>query len=186
MASSITRIVIFDQGLYHGNGDVIAWMRKITAKFAAEAILAAPVRSGELRAGIDGSVRFLGQRQLEGAIRSRARHTMYVLRGTTGPISTNRYFANPSGATRLVWGYTNIVTGKVTRKSPGPGARRKQHPVGVKGYWMKIPAEHGFPTFYATEVSGQAAQNFLLEAWIKTARNHKALRGPIPAFIAHP
>lgn len=176
--ATLSRVVVFDQGLYHGNGDVIEWCRKITAKFTAEAIRYAPVRSGELVSGISGSVNHVGERQVEGIIKSVAPHTMYVLRGTKGPISTAKYKADPGGATLMLWKDV---------KDPHTGrTRRRKVPVRQKGFYMRIPASEFGPAFFATEVSGQRANNFLLLAWRATARNHRAIRGPVPQFITNP
>ncbi len=99
----LLKTVVFDQGLYHGNGDVIQWCRKITAKFTLEAKRYAPVRTGELVEGISGTVRHVGLRQVEGIIESKAPHTMFVLRGTTGPISTQKFKDDPEGAVIHLW-----------------------------------------------------------------------------------
>lgn len=185
----ITRIVVFDDALYHGNGDVVKWCTKITNRFADEARHYAPVRSGELVAGISGATHTIGRRQVEGIIESRAPHTMYVLRGTTGPIMTNKGWANPNGAWTQVWGWAKQGGGFTKNKGESaPGARRRQFPVRVKGYWMHVPAtdDGGFKGGFFTEVSGQDANNFLLKAWRATARNHRAIRGPVPSFILTP
>lgn len=172
----LLKTVVFDQGLYHGNGDVIKWCRLITAKFTMEARRYAPVRSGELVAGISGTVRHVGVRQVEGIIQSKAPHTMWVLRGTTGPISRKKFKDNPEGASIVLW--KDVVRhGK---------KRRERVPVRQKGYWMKLPAGGDFPVVYKTEVAGQDANNFLEKAWRATSRNHRAIRGAIPTFITSP
>lgn len=82
MARALSKVVVFDQTMYHGNGVVHRWMETITHKFEAEAIRAAPIRSGRLKAGIHATVRTVGEREIEGLIESRSTHTMFVLRGT--------------------------------------------------------------------------------------------------------
>lgn len=178
MAEAIlVKTVIFDEGLYRAHGDIGRWVTLITRHFGEHAVRYAPIRSGELKAGIHWSSRQIGTRQVEGAIQSDAPHTLYVLRGTTGPIMTNLQFANPGGARILVW---RDIKGK------DGISRRQQIPVRVKGHYMPIPEGLGFDRFFATEVSGQHAQNFLLQAWRATARNHRAIRGVIPTFIGRP
>lgn len=170
MSAEIYKVVVFDQGLYHGNGDVYQWCQKITNRFAREAITRAPVRSGELKAGISGSTSQIGERQVQGIIESSAPHTKYVIHGTTGPIMSNKGWAAYSSGkmvgSGLIW--------------MGKGKDRKQKVGYFKGHWMRLPADNGFGTKYKTMVSGQQPNNFLLSAWRATAADHRAIRGAIP------
>lgn len=184
----LVKTVVFDQALYSPRGDVNRWVRLVTTNFGIHTReeVSKITRSGALLAGIETASHQVGVRQVEGVIESRAPHTMYVLRGTTGPIMTDAQWKNPTGAIRMVWGYTDPRTKKVTRKKPYPGARRTQHPQGVKGHWIHLRADDHGPSGFYTEVAGQAANNFLLKAWRATARNHKAIRGKEPLFITNP
>lgn len=172
----LVRTVVFDQQLYRGNGDVHRWCRKITDRFGREASEAAPVRTGELAEGIITNTRQTGERQVEGTITSTAPHTMYVLRGTTGPIMSNRGWRNRAqGPMKVVW--------------KGKGSKRKQIIIRNKGYMKLNTADAPPGTPIATfkwEVSGQDANNFLATAWARTARDHRAIRGRgVPSFISN-
>lgn len=168
MSGSITRVVVFDQYLYHGKGDVYQWCRKITTRFGREARHYAPVRSGELREGISTDTSQVGVRQVQGVISSSAPHTMYVLKGTTGPIMSNKHWANPTGGTVELW--------------KGKGKDRKRVRVRQKGHYMHLPEGNGFDSHFTMEVDGQQANNFLLKAWRGTARDHRAIRGVVSPF----
>jgi hypothetical protein len=162
MAKAIlVRTVVFDESLYRGNGDVHRWVRGVTKEFGANAVVAAPKRTGRLAKQIKTFNRRVGPRQVEGAIRSTAPYTMYVLRGTTGPIMSDKGWAKrakfPSGKSPKTGKY---VTGWMRLRGPGP--------------------------LYKWKVSGQSANNFLLKAWKTTARRHRALSQRIPDVIRHP
>lgn len=166
MVGILTRIVIFDQGMYHGNGLVRKWMDQVTLSFEGHAKIKAPVHTGQLKAGIHASVAQVGPRQIEGIIESSAPHTMYVLRGTTGPIMANRAW-NTIGATGLSFNqiaYTNKrgKDGTVTA-------------IPRRGMFLKFEGYDG-RSHFAGSVSGQDANNFLLKAWNATARSHRAIR----------
>ena len=181
----ISKVVVFDRDLYKPGHMVHRWVTLVTTNFVLHAKELAPIRSGELKAGISGDTHQVGERQVEGSIESAANHTMFVLRGTTGPIMTTRMFANPEGATSELWGVIDPKTGKFTRKHI-KGAERKRHIVRNKGYWLRVRAGNGYSEHIAGSVSGQEANNFLADAWRRTARNHKAIRGRMPSFIANP
>jgi hypothetical protein len=181
----LVNTVVFDRDLYKPGHMVNKWVHLVTQRFTSHAKDIAPHRSGELRAGISGSARQVGSRQVEGIIASRANHTMFVLRGTTGPIRTTRAFANPEGAYSELWGSIDPKTGKFTRRHI-KGAERTRHKVRNKGYWLRVRAGNGYGQHIAFQVNGQEANNFLLAAWRRTAINHKAIRGKTPTFILHP
>ncbi len=175
----LTKVVVFDQSLYRGRGDVNVWCTKINNRFYAEAVKAAPERSGELIAGFRHDTKQVGPRQVQGTFASLAPHTMYVLRGTTGPIYSNRGWrqrATTPGGYVALW--------KFNPKTK----RREQMPQRVKG-WIKLRtlSETRNNIDYAWSVSGQESQNFLLTAWRRTSYDHRALRGRrIPSFITDP
>jgi len=181
----LTTVVVFDRDLYKPGHMVHRWMTLVTTHFVGHAIADAPVRSGELKAGISGDTNQVGDRQVEGTISSSAPHTLYVLRGTTGPIMSNRRWANPEGAYSKLWGSINPKTGKFTRRHI-KGAERKQITVRNKGFWLRVRSGPEFDQHFALQVRGQEANNFLERAWRQTARNHRAIRGRAPSFIRNP
>jgi hypothetical protein len=83
---AITDVVIFDEKLYRPGGMVHRWMTGMVAEFVANAIAAAPMRSGALKAGIEGSGHAIGPKQMAGHISSHADHSLAVIKGTHGPI----------------------------------------------------------------------------------------------------
>lgn len=95
MAVAVIRsVVIVDDSMYHGKGIVIRWVGIVTRKFARDARLFAPMRSGRLKAGIRaGTPRNPFRKVVQGTISSSAPHTMYVLKGTHGPIMSNALWA---------------------------------------------------------------------------------------------
>jgi len=84
--AAITSMVMFDETLYRPGGMVHRWMTGMVAKFVGHAIAAAPMRSGALKAGIEGEGHPIGPKQMQGMISSHAEHTMFVIAGTPGPI----------------------------------------------------------------------------------------------------
>jgi len=185
---SITSVVIFDENLYRPTGLVGKWMTKVTTRFVAEAMAAAPVDTGELVAGISGDTNRLGPRQIQGTISSSAPHTMWVIRGTGFPVkgSEGRIYTTKGFVTRdkadayvSLWGHTPRG-GKFTRygrgDKTGPGRRMKTQ-VRKKGYWLRLPfpSRSGGPVF-AFSVAGQEPNNFLFEAWKRTGYTHSAIR----------
>lgn len=168
--AGFTKVVIFDQHLYRPTGLVGKWMTLVTGHFVEHAKHYAPERTGELREGISGGTQQVGERQVEGHISSSAPHTMYVLKGTTGPIMSNtRWASGGAPATGVEW--------------RGKGSARKQVRFRKKGFWLKLPEDEWGDGGFYSEVSGQEANNFLLKAWAATARNHRAIRGVSSGFI---
>lgn len=183
----ISKTVMFDQRLYSKGHLVDRWFTLLVTRFGEHARDSAPVRTGVLRAGINTDVDRIGPRTLNGTIESTAPYSLFVLRGTTGPIMSNKAWAaggDIEAAYRTLWGVWPRG-GKFSRTGPGP---RKQHRVPIKGYWMPVPKFKGSTAIsYQFSVSGQEANNFLLKAWAATARQHSVLRGvSIPTFIARP
>lgn len=87
--AAIEALIMFDQVLYRPGALVHRWMTQMVGRFTAHAIAAAPMRSGELKAGIEGDTNRVGPKQMEGLISSHAPHTTYVIHGTTGPIRSD-------------------------------------------------------------------------------------------------
>lgn len=182
MASGVfTTVVIFDELLYKPGGQVHRWMTLLCKHFEMHAIEEAPERSGELKAGIWSAAVPYGIRQMRGTIASEAPHTMYVLRGTTGPIMADKMWDNPGGAYVKLWGYVDPVTGTFSRRAT-KGSKREQHNVRVKGYWLAVGKQRAWPPITPRgKVAGQEANNFLFRAWRLTARTHPSIRGLAPA-----
>lgn len=181
-SARVTKVVVFDERLYHGNGDVFKWCALITTHFTNHARRYAPVRSGELMEGISGDTKQVGIRQVQGTITSTAPHTMYVLRGTQTPIRTTRGHANPEGGFVTLWGSINPQTGRFTTRYIR-GQRRFQKRIPVSGYWLNVREGGGYPRKLLLWVHGQEANNFLARAWRATARNHRAIRHRVPVFL---
>jgi hypothetical protein len=81
----VTKVVVFDERLYHGHGDVKKWVDLITRHFWEHAVAYAPEREGRLKAGIIHETSQIGVRQVLGQVTSTAPYTMFVLRGTGLP-----------------------------------------------------------------------------------------------------
>lgn len=168
MATAVlVKTVVFDQDIYRRGGMANNWLAHMTSQFGGHARRYAPARTGRLREQISTETHQLGVRQIEGTIASNAPYTMFVLRGTTGPIRSD-----------MAWQF-GIGEGKSWNRDPVTGRI-----VGVKGFYMG-PMEPwgGFDRVFADEVSGQDANNFLLKAWLATARNHTSIRGRVPPSL---
>jgi hypothetical protein len=180
VSAELVAVVIFDEVLFKPGGQVHRWMTLVCRHFEEHAQRFAPVRSGELREGIHSEAHPFGLRQMQGTIASEAPHTMYVLKGTTGPIMATKMWNNPGGAYSKLWG-SWPKGGKFTRKRVA-GEERRQYSVPNKGYWLAVGKQRLYPpTLIRGSVSGQEANNFLFDAWRATARTHPSLRGLAPA-----
>lgn len=167
-SGQLSQTVIFDSLLYRPGGMVQVWMGKMVTSFTMHARRYAPMRSGQLRAGISGDVRRVAPKSYEGMIRSRANHTMFVIGGTTGPIMSRRMFGFRGRTGR------EFPRGAgVTASNPRPNMAFLKS----KGYLLNVRAGNGHPQRYAVSVSGQDANNFMFRAWAATARNHRSIRG---------
>jgi hypothetical protein len=187
MASGrLEAVVIFDEVLFKPGGQVHRWMTLLTTHFEEHAVSAAPMRSGDLRAGIHSEAIPYGVKQMRGTIASLSEHSLFVLRGTgfpvrgrAGSIFSRKRFANPEGAYVELWGYMDPETRQFSRQKIR-GVRRERHLVRQKGYFMAFgPDEYG-PRVITEEVRGQEPNNFLFAAWRATARTHPSLRGLAP------
>jgi len=157
----VEALVIYDSVLYGRTGQIRRWAERIERRFTLNAIQAAPMRSGELRAGIYGYVNRVGVRRLETIIASTAEHTMYVLKGTTGPIMSDELWAQGG------------IEGAIAALPEGESIRG----------WMRLRPGAGYGVLYRLEVSGQSPQNFFAEAARATARRHSSLRGFSPETV---
>ena len=178
--AALGAVVIFDEVLYKPGGQVHRWMSLLCQHFEEHAIVAAPSRSGELKSGIWSSAEPVGFKQMRGTIASDAEHTMYVLKGTTGPIMADKMWKNPQGAYVELFGSIDPVTKKFTRRRI-KGVERKSYKVRQKGYWLAVGKRPWPPVKPRGSVKGQKANNFLFDAWRKTARTHPSIRGLAPA-----
>lgn len=157
----VDALVIYDSRLYGRTGQVRRWAERVERRFTFNAIQAAPERSGDLRAGIFGNVDRIGPNRLETTIASTADHTMYVLKGTTGPIMSDELWAQGG------------IDGAIAALPEGEPIRG----------WMRLRPGNGFGVMFRLEVSGQRPQNFFAEAAAATARRHSSLRGFSPETV---
>lgn len=180
----VTKLVMFDERLYRGNGDVKRWADKITAKIEMFAIEKCPVRTGEMKASISGSAMTTGPRQINCTISVGTDYATYVLHGTGFPgkgregmiYSRKRWAMGGPMASpyQELWKPANSKWNP-TRHSRRP--IRAKSSVPKKGFFMRLPAEYGFKGGWYSEVHGQDPNNFLAKAAKAASRNHKALRG---------
>jgi hypothetical protein len=182
---------IDSSSLYRSGHMVNRWFGALSQQLETNVSAAAPYRAGELKAGIAHEMVRTGDHEITTVLWSEAEHTMYVLRGTRGPIMAKGLWAaggNPDDAFIWLWGYENPVTKKFSRTHNPYKVRRRRVKVRRKGRWMRVrPAPHSFypkPWFRVT-VEGQEANNFLLKGWRATSIRHKAMRR-IPTFVRNP
>jgi hypothetical protein len=162
VSAHLGAVVIFDETLYRPGHLVNRWMNLLCVHFEEHAKALAPKRTGDLAAQITSEAHQAGPKQMSGTIASNAPYTMYVLRGTTGPIYTTLGYASGGNIEAAF----DPVTGK-----------------RLSGHWLHVAPGSGFPGFITHSVHGQAANNFLVKAWRRTARNHKSLRGFVSESI---
>jgi hypothetical protein len=174
--SSVVAVVVYDSKLFNRTGTIGRWATALEARFTMYAKQEAPQRSGELRAGIKGHVARIGPKQLLTTIRSEANHSLYVLRGTTGPIMSRRMYGF-RGRTGLM-----VPRGAVGGRNPLKTTPRDWDRQWLRehGYMLRVRAGNGYPERYAISVSGQEANPFFARAAIRTARRHSSLRGFTP------
>jgi len=170
-------VVTYASVMFNTGGNVRRWADSTQRGFTRNAKRFAPVRSGELRAGITGQVSRVGPKQLDAVISSTAPHTLFVLGGTTGPIYANRY-----------WRFTQrtglrVPRGGLVDPSMPYTSRWNFDWLREKGYMLKVREGNGYPQRYSLRVSGQEPNNFFGKAAEATAVRHPSLRGwyPIPA-----
>jgi hypothetical protein len=172
--AAFTKVVMFDERLYHGNGDVNVWVIKVLARFVYEAKAAAPVGKasnpwrpppGTLKAGIQGSLSHPGAKIIEAFISSNAPHSLYVIKGTA--YQGHRYIYSNLG-----WANKTQIDLMFRRVTP------QEIPIE---WFMPIPPPG---PRWQMRVHGQKANNFLFTAWRRTGRRHPALRrGRFPTIL---
>lgn len=167
---------MYDERMYGGTGLVrTRWANSIERNFVAWAKEEAPVREGDLRDGIYGSVTRSGPRQLDISIVSSARHSKFVLQGTTGPIMSNRLWAFQQR--------TGLELPRGGRTYTKGGPWRPNMPFLIDNhYTMRLRAWGPHPESRALVVSGQEANNFMGRAADRVARRHSSLRGFSPGY----
>jgi hypothetical protein len=167
MSIEVERVVVIDQHLYVGGGQVHRWFSRVGNNMYHNIVAEAPIRTGDLKAGItpaliqhEGTLRVLGFK-----IESTAPHTHYVIDGTAhngeGYIYSTKSQANPEIRERMLAGE------RVSEEES-------------RGMWMVI--EDGGPKFHL-QVRGQRANNFMLAGYNRTARTHRSLHPIFPGFI---
>lgn len=167
MGAEVTRVIVIDQHLYVGGGQVHRWFSRVGNNMYSNIVGAAPIREGTLKAGItpahiqhEGTLRVLGFQ-----ITSTAPHTRFVIDGTAdqgeGYIYSTKGAANPEIVERM-------LAGEEVSKAEN------------KGMWMTI--DDGGPRFHL-RVHGQKPNNFMLEGYNRTARTHRSLHPIFPGFI---
>lgn len=179
MAGSVgftsAHLVLYDSFLFSRAGKVGRWAQSLERGFTNNTERAAPERSGALKAGIHGHASQVGPRHWVMEVFSDARYTLFVLRGTTGPIMANRLFRFQART-----GIEFPRGGRIRHASgffmPNMEFLKKNN------YLLRVRAGNGYGEHYAISVSGQEANNFFATAAEMTARRHRSLRGFSPGY----
>lgn len=173
-----TRIAIADERLYHDGGDVKEWLRGVGKEMSRNSKAACPVRTGNLKRSVRMSIRgSLGVKLVETTIGTNMPYANYVLKGTTGPIMSDK-----------LWSY-----GGVLRKGRGlvkiSYRRRNKKTNRMKTFYRWVP-EPGTalavgrnpwpPVTPRFEVRGQRPHNFLARGYRLTAARHPGLPSNSP------
>lgn len=174
-------IIITDSKIYRKpTGMVAVWMEKMSIRFGNEARKYAPMRSGQLKAGIHSSTHQVGPKQIELVVESTAPHTMYVLRGTGFPV---RGRAGRIYSTR---GFARVIRGQPLTKRffdiRSKADRKTKRGSLLPGTTLAVGKQHLYPPVTVVpSVSGQEPNDFMERAWRATARYHRSIRGiPFP------
>lgn len=145
-------VVMYDERMYSGPGHLVYdWGQRVRRSLSRNTKAAAPVRSGELRAKVRATMRRSGVRAININLYSTAHHTMYVIGGTTGPITSTRTLPGARGfgqrpaAMALsaggghAAGYRFSVSGQAPNNFMAEGVRRtaRTHP-SLHGYQAPV------------------------------------------------
>lgn len=170
MPEEIFTVHVNSDDLYKTGHMVNRWFRRLAGRLEDDVRAAAPMRSGDLKAGIRGRVDAdPSQHHMTLNLEFNAPYSLYVLRGTTGPIFTKKGWE------------TGIGNGKSFILVPGKyGFMQQNQP----GYWMRFGG-WGYPWVWKDAVAGQKQNNFLLTGWRKTASHHRAM-ARVPSFVWNP
>lgn len=172
ITASLGPVVVFDEKMYHGTGTVRRWADRLTANFTKNAVAEAPEHTGQMKQQIEGNVTSAGPKQISMTIASNAPYSLYVLKGTTGPIYANR-----------AWNLMNARPNMDLQDVFFHRTKRGERPIPRRGMMLRFIGYDG-KQHITTAVSGQEANNFLGRAWIRTARTHPSIRGQgIPTSI---
>lgn len=180
--AELTSLVIYDSVIFQRGHMVHRWANSVERGFVMHARQEAPMRSGELRAGISGETFKSGPKHWQVHIHSDAEHTMYVLRGTTGPIMSNRMWGFRQRFPNVPGGLPRGGREPIIRNGVTVGYRANMKWMHAHGYALRVRAGNGFPQRFALKVRGQESNNFFGRAATATARRHSSLRGFNPGF----
>lgn len=158
-------LIVLDEGLYVGNGLVKRWLTRVGNRLYQNVVMAAPERTGELKAGIELD---FGQgpslRVLDAVVASTAPHTRYVIEGTAAQGAGWIYSTGGMANQPVV---ASMLAGNIVEQD-------------TSGLWLVI--RDGGPKFHL-RVHGQRANNFLAAGYNKTARTHRSLHPIFPGVI---
>lgn len=164
-------VVVFDEKMYvRPFGTVVRWMDRVVLAFGMNARKYAPVKTGDMKAGIRTDVNKVGPKQLEGIIESTVPYTLFVVRGTRGPIMSNR-----------AWGLTHgdpSMFHMLYRRNKKTGRS-----VARRGMMLRFTSTKAGVRVIRPAVRGQQANNFFMDAWAATARTHRSLQGFEPRAL---
>jgi hypothetical protein len=150
----VTALVIYDSILFQRGHTIRRWAEAIERRFVMYAKEEAPARSGELQYGISGEVTQVGPKHLQTIIRSTAPHSLYVLKGTTGPIMSDQGWMN--------------------------GGLVYDEEAEVQRGYLHLRPGNGYPALFRVAVNGQQRNPFFARAATRTAARHSSLRGFSP------
>lgn len=155
-------VVVTDEGLYTGTGLVHRWLGGLTGALYRNIFIAAPVRTGELRGGLEFNLAREGLRVISGYVQSTAPHTGFVIHGTAQN-GVGWIYRSPA--------FIPVIDAYLDGLVPV---------AATKGMWMKLSdAADGIHP----RVHGQAANNFMLEGYNRLARRSRALHPIFPGFV---
>lgn len=172
MADTTIAVVTYSSVLFNVGGNCRRWANRVEHRFTNAAQQFAPARTGVLRAGIKGTVYRTGPHHVIADIWSEAEYSLYVLRGTTGPIRARRLH-NFRGRTGLQYPRGTYITYQGRQIG-------LEKPLRERGYLLRVRAGNGHPQRYMEEVEGQDENNFFAAAAQETAFRHPSLRGWAP------
>jgi len=180
--AELTSLVIYDSVLFEVGHHVSRWANSVERGFVMHAVNEAPMRSGELRSGIHGESFRSGVKHWEVHIHSDAEHSLYVLRGTTGPIMSNRMWNFRERFPYVPGGLPRVGRVPIIRNGATVGFKPDLKALHAHGYALRVREGNGFEERFALSVSGQMANDFMGRAAQATARRHSSLRGFGAAF----
>lgn len=145
-------LVVYDSVLFNRTGQVRRWADSVERRFTLNAIQEAPFNKrpnkgptalppGSLKASIHGSVTRVGPRHLQTDISADVPYALYVIEGTTGPITATsapymKLPSNPGYGTRT---RLNVVSGQRANNFLGRAAAATalRHP-SLRGFEAQV------------------------------------------------